>query len=113
MGDTIIQIKEIVHNQIIKTTQEKSKNNIRKDSDSLSIPDKLCRICLGTHDNDKIIILPCKCNGSIRYAHVQCLSEWMASKLNRNKVGKNRNLYWISPEKFTCDLCKNEIPCKT
>jgi len=107
LGNTIIHLKEIVLNEEYKQTS----NRVTKQNPSI-IPDKLCRICLGSNDNNKIIILPCKCNGSIKYAHIQCLSEWMATKLNRSLVGRNPNLYRISPEKFTCDLCKNEIPCK-
>jgi hypothetical protein len=40
-----------------------------------------CRICLcdekpGTEDNQNPMISPCKCTGTMRYIHLECLREW-------------------------------------
>jgi len=41
----------------------------------------VCRICLeeeGTSENP--FITPCKCVGSVRHIHVQCVREWLDNK---------------------------------
>lgn len=40
-----------------------------------------CRICLG-EDNfkDNPMISPCKCDGTMKYIHIECLREWLNSK---------------------------------
>ena len=35
---------------------------------------KICRICLD--DNGKELINPCKCNGTNKYVHLDCLNKW-------------------------------------
>ena len=36
-----------------------------------------CRICLERGEPDQYMCLPCKCSGSIRYIHPDCLKEWI------------------------------------
>ncbi len=42
--------------------------------------DRQCRICLDEEDKD--FIAPCKCKGSIKFVHRECLDSWRASNAN-------------------------------
>lgn len=42
---------------------------------------KACRICLEDSDEqDNPFITPCKCAGSMKFIHINCLREWLDSK---------------------------------
>ena len=40
--------------------------------------DRECRICRGGPEPHKPLLHPCKCAGSIRYVHQECLDTWLA-----------------------------------
>lgn len=37
-----------------------------------------CRICLEEDERNNLIV-PCKCNGSIKYVHLECLNQMLPS----------------------------------
>jgi len=41
----------------------------------------ICRYCLG-NDNEENLIVPCKCRGSSRYVHRNCLDNWRIQGVN-------------------------------
>ena len=41
---------------------------------------KVCRICFEEETKDKPVINPCKCKGSSKYIHEDCLSTWMLAQ---------------------------------
>ena len=48
---------------------------------SASNDERLCRICLeSTEIAINPFITPCKCSGSLRLIHLDCLKEWLNSK---------------------------------
>ncbi|KAI0085732.1 hypothetical protein BDY19DRAFT_964078 [Irpex rosettiformis] len=49
-----------------------------------------CRICSGPAEPDQPLFYPCKCSGTIRYIHQECLTTWLAHS-----------------KKKTCDVCKH------
>ncbi|THU75626.1 zf-C3HC4-domain-containing protein [Dendrothele bispora CBS 962.96] len=49
-----------------------------------------CRICSAPGKPDQPLFYPCKCSGTIRYIHQDCLTTWLAHS-----------------KKKTCDLCKH------
>jgi len=53
---------------------------------------RICRICFDQETIDKPLITPCKCKGSSKYIHEECLSTWILSQL--------------SEEKKKCEICK-------
>jgi len=53
--------------------------------------DRMCRICHAGEDEGKLIS-PCKCKGSIKYVHIDCLDRW-------RKVSQNSKSY------FQCENC--------
>lgn len=69
-----------------------------------------CRICL-CDDNNKenpIISLPCKCLGSVRHIHANCLQEWLKSKVVHQKNDVSTLYSW---KDFECEICKTPYPC--
>lgn len=57
----------------------------------MSSTEYVCRICL-EEDNLENLISPCKCNGTIKYIHKDCLDKWRT----------------VSKSKFHCTLCDEE-----
>lgn len=68
-----------------------------------------CRICLGddsTKENP-MISSPCKCLGTIKYIHANCLQHWLKSKVSEHK---NSFCYSYCWKEFECDVCKTKYP---
>lgn len=68
----------------------------------------LCRICLSEDfEPSNPLFSPCKCSGTMKYIHLNCLQEW----LNSRKVIKDnpfsKTYYWKNLE---CELCKTTYP---
>lgn len=55
---------------------------------SLDEPDT-CRICRGEGSQEESLFYPCKCSGSIKFVHQNCLMEWLSHS-----------------QKKHCELCK-------
>ncbi|KAF1840132.1 RING finger membrane protein [Cucurbitaria berberidis CBS 394.84] len=51
-----------------------------------------CRICRGEGTADEPLFFPCKCSGSIKYVHQECLMEWLSHT-----------------QKKHCELCKTSF----
>ncbi|OAX41033.1 hypothetical protein K503DRAFT_713394 [Rhizopogon vinicolor AM-OR11-026] len=49
-----------------------------------------CRICSAPGEPDQPLFYPCKCSGTIRYIHQDCLTTWLSHS-----------------KKKTCDVCKH------
>lgn len=52
------------------------------------------------------LITPCKCTGSMRYIHVQCVREWLDSKKQQQQLDGVYSYYW---EELSCELCKSPL----
>ncbi|KAJ4375931.1 hypothetical protein N0V83_001210 [Neocucurbitaria cava] len=51
-----------------------------------------CRICRGEGSAEEPLFFPCKCSGSIKYVHQECLMEWLSHT-----------------QKKHCELCKTSF----
>ena len=51
-----------------------------------------CRICRGEGSNEEPLFYPCKCSGSIKFVHQECLMEWLSHS-----------------QKKHCELCKTSF----
>ena len=67
-------------NRIIKLL-----NNLKKYKER-SNKNKVCRICFEKikNNSNNSIISPCKCKGSIRWVHHNCLLKWI--KISKKKI---------------------------
>ena len=62
--------------------------NTRRDDKSSEDADT-CRICRGEGSQEEPLFYPCKCSGSIKFVHQNCLMEWLSHS-----------------QKKHCELCK-------
>lgn len=74
---------------------------------------KVCRICLdeeaenpdGGFPEDPFIT-PCKCTGSMKFIHVNCIRGWLDGRKQRQKLDGVYSYYW---EDLVCELCKDPL----
>ena len=81
--------------------------NARSDGDN----EVVCRICLDDADEDSNPLLtPCKCIGSVRFIHLDCLRSWLDQKKQCQYEEGVLSYYW---EELTCELCKKGLDLKS
>ncbi|SCN59487.1 FHA domain protein, putative [Plasmodium chabaudi adami] len=107
-----------VNNNIFDNTIDKMKEAMKSSSYNSSnintincgIPSLYnCRICLCEYENeDNPLISPCKCKGSMKYIHLNCLRTWMKGRLNVRSDGESTvSFFW---KQLNCELCKFPYP---
>ena len=74
---------------------------------------KICRICYLEEENieSNPLIRPCKCSGSMKYIHYECLLHWLKTSLIMNKRAFVDNGYFdiYKLDLIECELCKNHL----
>mmetsp|Transcript_15244 Transcript_15244/g.46019 ORF Transcript_15244/g.46019 Transcript_15244/m.46019 type:complete len:270 (-) Transcript_15244:1534-2343(-) len=55
-----------------------------------------CRICFGEDDADNPLICPCRCNGTVKHVHVECLRAWRVMRSRTQGM-------WAAQ---VCEMCK-------
>ena len=70
-----------------------------------------CRICFceGGFDGLNPLISPCKCSGSVKYIHLNCLRKWLTTKI-LSKVSSNNDIYCYVFKSLKCEICQSIIP---
>jgi hypothetical protein len=69
-----------------------------------------CRFCHGEENTPgNPLFSICKCSGSMRFIHLNCVKTWIAVKLTTKKQGYLTTYYWKT---FECEICKHSYPCK-
>ncbi len=53
------------------------------------------------------LITPCKCSGSVRYIHLQCLKKWIQQRIRVEQHSSSIVVHWKS---LSCELCKTPYP---
>ena len=113
---------EIENNNNNKTSKDLNENknndvasyNSDKNSELIKKNKKICRICYMEETDKKInpLIKPCKCSGSMKYIHYECLLHWLKTKvLVANNSYCNNGFYTIYIlNLIECELCKNHLP---
>jgi len=68
-----------------------------------------CRICLGDDikNLNNPIIIPCKCSGTVRYIHLNCLKAWIKQRVEVKETPHATSIMWKS---LNCELCKSPYP---
>jgi hypothetical protein len=68
----------------------------------------VCRICLSeTVSDTNPLISPCKCAGTMKNIHLECLQEWLRSRVASKETPTSVYYYWKTLE---CELCKEKFP---
>lgn len=81
---------------LIKEFQETNKEKLAENL--------ICRICQSDENTkENPLISPCKCTGSIKYIHINCIQEWYKNKMIV-KSHLNATSYII--KNLECELCK-------
>eukprot|EP01053_Blabericola_migrator_P002786 Blabericola_migrator_1__2785@NODE_1798_length_3778_cov_307_576125_g1119_i1_p1_GENE_NODE_1798_length_3778_cov_307_576125_g1119_i1NODE_1798_length_3778_cov_307_576125_g1119_i1_p1_ORF_typecomplete_len713_score86_57RINGv/PF12906_7/2_1e15FHA/PF00498_26/5_1e02FHA/PF00498_26/4_8e08YopYscD_cpl/PF16697_5/12YopYscD_cpl/PF16697_5/0_00011YopYscD_cpl/PF16697_5/1_1e03FANCL_C/PF11793_8/0_0064FHA_2/PF17913_1/6_6e02FHA_2/PF17913_1/0_28zfRING_2/PF13639_6/0_079PHD_4/PF16866_5/8_8PHD_4/PF16866_5/1_3e03_NODE_1798_le len=70
----------------------------------------VCRICLSEEEDPKEnpLVSPCKCNGSMKWIHLQCLRTWMEGRLNIKVDDVGSSCFFWRP--LECELCQEPYP---
>ena len=69
---------------------------------------QMCRFCLCEDNEEKNpLIAPCKCSGTMKFIHIDCLRNWLKSKVV-TKTLLNMISYSFKP--LECELCKTHVP---
>ena len=104
--DTNVERKEKIN--VIK------KNELKKNLDlyqRIEKKNKVCRICyIQEEDEDNNpLVQPCNCDGSLKYIHLQCLSQWIYThSCEKLEINNKCSIYLIKP--VVCELCKTKFP---
>ncbi|KAJ8253344.1 hypothetical protein GJAV_G00211900 [Gymnothorax javanicus] len=90
-----------------KPTSSRDPEKLRKIQESLLMEESdedevdLCRICQMREESSANPLLePCRCAGSLRYVHQDCMKKWL-----RSKISSGSDLDSIT----TCELCKQKL----
>ena len=67
-----------------------------------------CRICLfDTNSAENPLISPCKCAGTMKYIHLECLRHWLKNRVSIKETPQSAYYYW---KVLDCELCKQVLP---
>ena len=88
---------------------------INKDINRETKNKSMCRVCYGDDSTDENpLICPCKCKGSMKYIHFNCLKNWLNSKIEEDISVEpdNQEINAISYNRkdISCELCKEKLP---
>ena len=89
---------ENIHNSI--QCQNQSEDNSSHKSQ--------CRICLCDEEDEyeNPLIYPCKCIGSMKYVHLDCLMTWIKQKVISRQTESTSIIFW---DLYYCELCKGKL----
>lgn len=66
-----------------------------------------CRICFQPNEAvENPLIYGCKCKGTMKYIHLECLRFWFKSKVNCRQISPILRIYTF--ENLKCELCNHE-----
>ena len=91
------------NNLILRQNQNPNKENKKKHTN-------LCRFCLCEDNEDtNPLIAPCKCKGTMKYIHIDCLKNWLKSKVVTKTTP---HMISYSFKQLECELCLTPVPMK-
>ena len=76
----------------------------KKTQQAKQIEEITCRICLSEEEPGNPIIAPCKCIGSVKYIHLNCIKEWLEGKKHKKETPFVNSYIWRGLE---CEICKS------
>jgi hypothetical protein len=67
-----------------------------------------CKVCWSNEQsNSNPLLNSCKCDGSVRFIHYECLKHWLKQKMQKKEES---NLISYSWKQFECEICKKPYP---
>lgn len=67
-----------------------------------------CRICFIEGEDKNPLISVCKCSGSMKFIHLECLKGWIDSKKTVKSTISSVTYTWKA---YECELCKSSYSC--
>lgn len=75
-----------------------------KSEGNASTQEKLCRICFeGCNSLDNPLVSLCKCMGTVKYIHFECLKDWVSKNVVKRE--QNNTLFY-SYQEPKCEICQ-------
>jgi hypothetical protein len=69
-----------------------------------------CRVCYrDSYTIEDPLVSICKCAGSLKFVHINCVKNWIASRMQTREKGPVRTYEW---KKLECEICRSEYPVK-
>ena len=106
-----LNIKEIILKDDNKKDEKNNENNEDKNKNKKI---KICRVCYLEEDDNinNPLIKPCKCSGSMKYIHYDCLLHWLKTKITdkSSRFYTNDFLSVFCLKLIECELCKTRLP---
>ena len=69
----------------------------------------MCRVCLDPGSSTNPLITPCKCQGSMKYIHLECLKTWLGKRLEPLIKEFCVLINW---KPLVCELCTSHFTYK-
>jgi len=67
-----------------------------------------CKICWSDdQSSENPLLSSCKCDGSVRYIHFNCLKYWLKQKMTLKEEECCTSYTW---KQFECEICKKPYP---
>ena len=107
LGRVVFRIKEIGEGM------DTERSGLGEAEESVEIEEAtgeeiVCRICYERQSSrENPLLSPCKCDGTVKYLHLNCLKMWIKSKVTTRQTDNSVTYQWKTIE---CDLCKLELP---
>lgn len=81
---------------------------VRQYAKSETEPTANCRVCLSEEQSDSNpLVSVCECAGTVKYVHLECLQEWLRTRLDIDHTPNVLSYHWRS---LDCELCKTTFP---
>lgn len=67
-----------------------------------------CKVCWdNTQTRENPLLNSCKCDGSVRFIHFECLKFWLKQKMAKKEEDNLISYMW---KQFECEICKTPYP---
>ncbi|GBE61698.1 FHA domain-containing protein [Babesia ovata] len=109
---TISNVSTVIgHDSAMNTQRSDTMSPVSKDAPIEIIREtdqNMCRICLEGEESGTLVV-PCKCNGSMKYVHLACVRTWVQGRLNvKDEMGKPQLAFFL--KNLKCELCGVPYP---
>ena len=107
LGRVVFRVKEIGEGQEPERP-DPSLSEATMEIDQEAGEEMTCRICYERQTSrENPLLSPCRCDGTVKYLHLNCLKMWIKSKVTTRQTDNSVTYQWKTIE---CDICKLELP---
>lgn len=107
LGRVRVKVKEISLPNESASLNDDQQEEENSQSDKSVVCGSACRICLSESSQvSNPLVSVCKCAGTMKLIHIDCLKHWLQSKVATKHVNSTVSYYWKTPQ---CELCKEPL----